>query len=293
MLELVVRYLRQDWDESASWDDAVLRADLDARPYPNRFAKKVKIVESSLRGVPAWRFVPPKARAGQCVLFLHGGSYIYGSSRTTHAELIARIAFEAGIEAVGLDYRLAPEHRYPSQLDDAITAFDTLVLSGIPAHNILIAGDSAGGNLAIALQLALRDRGGQQAAALVLSSPWVNLEMPAASFKENDPYDYGTRDVLARQALAFAAGLPLSDPRISPTHANLTGLAPCLVTVGELEILRDDVLEFAERLRSAGVNVTLHVARNMPHNAPVFAEYYSEGKAALDAIVRFIEAHLG
>lgn len=292
VFELLVRFLRLDWEETASWDDAKLRAALNARPYPNRFTKKVKIVESSLEGIPAWRFIPPKVKAGRCVLFLHGGSYIYGSARTTHAELIARIALESSIEVVGLDFRLAPEHRYPAQLEDAVRAFDTLVSSGMPAQNVLIMGDSAGGNLAVALQLALRDRGGPQAAAMVLSSPWANLEMPAASFKENEPFDYGTRDVLARQALTFAAGLALSDPRISPAYANLQGLSPCLVTVGELEIPRDDILDFADRLKRAGVNVTVHVARNMPHNASVFAAYHPEGKAALDAIVRFIRANL-
>src|SRR5512145_1901987 len=287
VFELLVRYLRLDWDETAAWSDPELRADLNARPYPNRFVKKVKRVEGCLGGIPTWRFVPPDAKAGRCVLFLHGGSYVYGSTKTTHAELVARTAFEAGIEAVGLEYRLAPEHPYPSQLEDAIAAFDALVSSGIPAPHIVIVGDSSGGNLAVALQLALRDRGGPQAAAMVLSSPWVNLEMPAASFQQNDPFDYGTREVLARQALAFAGNLPLSDPRISPIHAKLQGLAPCLVTVGELEIVRDDILEFVERLRRAGVDVTLQLARNMPHNAPVFAEYHPEGKAAFDAIVRF------
>ena len=156
----------------------------------------------------------------------------------------------------------------------------------------MIAGDSSGGNLAVSLQLALRDRGGPQAAAMVLSSPWVDLEMPAESFRQNDPFDFGTREVLARQALTFAGGLPLSDPRISPTFAVLEGLGPCLVTVGELEIPRDDIMRFAERLRKAGVNVTLHIAKNMPHNAPVFAEYHPEGKSALGIIVRFIQTSL-
>lgn len=290
VLELLVRYLRLDWDETATWDGAKLRADLNARPYLNRFTKKIEIVEGNLDGVPAWRFIPPNKAAERCVLFLHGGSYAYGSARTTHAELIARIAFTAGIEVVGLDFRLAPEHPYPAQLDDAIKAFDAIVSSGVPARQIVIVGDSSGGNLAVALQLALRDRGGPQAVAMVLISPWVNLEMRAPSFRENEHFDYGTREVLARQASDFAGGLSLSDPRISPIHANLQGLAPCLVTVGELEIPRDDILEFAERLKNAKVNVTLHVARDMPHNAPVFAEYHREGRLAFDTVARYIQA---
>jgi acetyl esterase/lipase len=85
---------------------------------------------------------------------------------------------------------------------------------------------------------------------------------------------------------------PLSDPRISPTNANLRGLAPCFLTVGELEIPRDDIVEFAKRLRNAGVDVNLHVAQSTPHNAPVFADYHPEAKKAFNALVQFIQAHL-
>jgi monoterpene epsilon-lactone hydrolase len=222
-----------------------------------------------------------------------GGSYIYGSAKTTHAELIARLAFESGLEAVGVDYRLAPEHPYPRAAAGRARGLRGLRRGGHPPEDaIVVAGDSAGGNLALELQLALRDRGRPQARAAVLISPWSDLEMPGASFQENEPLDYGTRQDLLRQAKAFAGDLPLSDPRLSPVHAKLEGLSPTLVTVGEAEIPRDDILSLAARLEQAGVATTLHRAKDMPHNAPVFAAYHSEGKAALDAVVAFLKAQL-
>lgn len=229
---------------------------------------------------------------GAAILYFHGGSYAYGSARTTHAELLARLAVASGVEVVGVDYRLAPEHRYPAQLEDACAAFDALVAADTPPGAIVVAGDSAGGNLAIALQLALRDRGSAQAAGAALVSPWVDLTLPGASYTENDRFDFGTRQVLARQAAEFAGSIRLDDPRVSPTYAALAGLSPTLITVGELEIPRDDILLFASRLERAGVDVALHVAKDMPHNAPVFAALHPEGLAALEAVARFARERL-
>ncbi len=292
MFEAMVRYLRKDWDDSADWPWPRLRAEVDGRPYPKSFAKKVRLETTKLGGVPATRFVPPQARPGVLVLFFHGGSYIYGSTATSHAEVIAQIAFVSGIEVIGVDYRLAPEHVYPAQLDDALAAFDALVATGTDAASIVVGGDSAGGNLAIELQLALRDRGGPQANAAVLLSPWSDLTMPGASFEDNDRFDFGTRDVLVRQAQAFVGNVPLDDPRVSPVYAKLEGLAPTLITVGDAEIPRDDILELAKLLKEAGVDVTLHVAQDMPHNGPVFAAYHPEGLRALEAIATFVRQRL-
>jgi acetyl esterase/lipase len=154
-----------------------------------------------------------------------------------------------GVEVVGVEYRLAPEHVYPAQLDDAIAAYQALLAEGDPA--IAVCGDSAGGNLAIALQIALRNRGARQARAAALLSPWSDLTMPGASFRENDATDFGTRDVLVAQAKLFAGDVPLDDGRVSPVYARLEGLAPTLVIAGDAEIPRDDILRFADALERA------------------------------------------
>lgn len=290
--EWIVRYLRSDWDETSTWSFERLRSDLDSRPYPQTIVRKVSVRDGELGGVPARWFVPPNAMDDRVVLFFHGGSFIYGSPRTTHADLVARIALASNVTVIGVDYRLAPEHPFPAQIEDALATFDAIVASGIEQRAIVVAGDSAGGNLAIELQLALRTRGRAQARAAVLISPWSDLEMQGRSFVENNPFDWGTREVLARHARAFAGGAALDDPRVSPLHASLDGIAPVLVMVGEAEIPRDDILALAKRLEDAHVDVTLHVAKDMPHNAPVFAAYHPHGQAALDAAARYVREQL-
>jgi epsilon-lactone hydrolase len=292
-LETVVAALRRDWEATADWPFARLRAEMDARPYPRAFVRKVDVRDAELGGVPVRIFDPPaaKRRHDGALLFFHGGSYVFGSSRTSHADTIARLALECGIRIVAPEYRLAPEHPFPAQIEDALAVFDALVADGTSAERILVGGDSAGGNLAVALQIALRDRG-TQAKATVLLSPWCDLTMPGASFRANDAFDYGTRDVLVRQARAFAGDVPLDDPRVSPAFAKLEGLAPTFITAGELELPRDDIEAFAESLRQAGVDTTFHLAPDMPHNAAFFADYHPSGVAVIDAIARFVDHRL-
>lgn len=286
--EVVVRFLRRDWDETAEWDLVRLREATDSRPYPKNAVKKVALHDEVLAGIPARTFTPKDARESGVVLFFHGGSYIYGSARTTHGELMAEIALASRTKVIGLDYRLAPEHPYPAQLEDALAAVDALVAAGTPLDTIILAGDSAGGNLALVTAIALRDRGGPQPRAMVLLSPWSDLEMPGASFQENERYDFGTREVLVRQARAFAGDVALADPRVSPIHAALGGLPPALVEVGECELPRDDIVKLADALEAAGTKVTRHVAKDMPHNAAVFSAYHPSAKAALDAVGAFV-----
>jgi monoterpene epsilon-lactone hydrolase len=290
MMELIVRYLRRDWDDTATWSFPRLREDLNARPYPQTNVRQVEVRDDELGGVPARWFVPRGATDSAAILYLHGGSYIYGSVRTTHADLIARLARTSGVTAVGVDYRLAPEHPYPAQLDDAFRAYEALTASG--SKHIVIAGDSAGGNLAIMLQLRLRDLGRPPSAASVLISPWSDLTMSARSFIENDPYDYGTRAVLLAHAAAFAAGIPLDDPRLSPVHAKLDGLPPTFIAVGSVEIPRDDILALAAALEKAGVEVTRHVAEDLPHLPPIFADYHPAGADCVEAMGRFVRSRL-
>jgi len=291
--EIVVRYLRLDWEATADWDLARLSADMNARPYPRDFAKRVEQRDEVIGGLPAVRFIPPQRKGDGVVLFLHGGSYLFGSAKTTHCEVMARLAFESGLEVLGPEFRLTPEHRYPAQLDDALAVWDSLVLARKDASAIAIVGDSSGGNLAASLALALRDKGLAGPSALVLISPWCDLEMPGASFRANDRYDFGTRDVLLRHAHAFAGIVSLADPRVSPTHASLSGLGPCLVVLGELEIPHDDIIAFTEKLSAAGVDTQVHVARSMPHNPPALAALHPEGAASMRVIAEYLRARVG
>jgi acetyl esterase/lipase len=159
-----------------------------------------------------------------------------------------------------------------------------------PDH-VIVAGDSSGGNLAAELALALRDANKPLPKALLLLSPWADLAMTGASFRENAAYDFGTREVLVKHAAAYVGSASIDDPRVSPIHAKLEGLPPTFVARGGCEIPRDDIAAFGAKLRAAGVDVTEHEATDMPHNAAFFADYHPAAREAFDAIVRFVHAH--
>jgi epsilon-lactone hydrolase len=291
--EWIVTFLRLDFAETAAWPYPKLRAELDARRYPSAARKRVSVRDEPLGGRPARWFTPPEPRLEGVLLYFHGGSYILGSAKTTHEDIIARLAVAARVAAVGVDYRLAPEHPYPAALEDALAAFDELVARGTPPGAIVVGGDSAGGNLALALQLALRDRGSPQAGAAALVSPWLDLSASRPSTRENDAVDYGTRAMLVeRHAPDFAGGIALDDPRVSPINARLAGLAPLLIVAGQAERLHDEAVEFVERARAEEVDAALVLAADMPHNPPVLAAYHPEAARAADALGAFIARRL-
>ena len=286
--EMIVRYMRLDWEATGRWELPRLRDDMNRRPYPRKHFKRARRRDEELGGVPIRVYAPREVEPERgVVLYFHGGSFIYGSSKTTHADALARLAIESRREIVCAEYRLAPEHPFPAQLEDALRAFDALVAKG--TSSIIVAGDSSGGNLAVQLAIALRDRGGQTPKALVLLSPWADLEMRGASFEENVAFDIGRREELEKHAAAYAGAVSLDDPRISPIHADLAALPPTFVSWGGSEIPRDDIKAFVQALRAARVSVTTHEAVDLPHNPAFFADYHPNALASFEATVRFVE----
>lgn len=279
--EFIVEFLREDFGRTQHWLYPRLRRAMDARAYPNPEAARVTRRRAVLGGVPGEWFEPKSPRLEGALLFLHGGSYIFGSL-TTHAELITRLAVATGLPTLAIEYRLAPEDPYPAALEDTLAVIRALEAEGTATPGrLLLAGDSAGGNLALVAQIARRDAGEAQAAGAVLISPWLDLTASRPSTRTNEATDYGDRPMLLRQAREFAGAVPLEDPRVSPINARLAGLAPVLVQVGSAERLFDEGVEFAQRARDAGVDATLDVLVDMPHNGPIFAQYTPEGRRAI------------
>lgn len=288
--EWVVRFLCRDAIEIMAWPPARLRADLDARRYPSSAAAKIRPTASTVGGVPVFTFTPPDARGG-LVVYFHGGSYAFGSAGTTHAELIASLALATGSEIVAPEYRLAPEHPYPAALEDALAVCSALEAQR-PRERIVLAGDSAGANLALSLALRLRDAGRRQPEALLLVSPWLDLTASRPSCRDNERFDYGRTGFLLAQARDFAGGLPLDDPRVSPLGAELSGLAPLLVVVGGAERLHDEGVELVALARRAGVAAELYVAAELPHVPPLFAAFHPEGARALARSAQYVRQKL-
>lgn len=226
------------------------------------------------------------------LLLLHGGGYRAGSL-VTHRGFAARLSRLTGLRVLVIDYRLAPEHPYPAALEDAIAAFVALPEAGFAAEKTILVGDSAGGGLAIALMLALRDSGRSLPRGAVLMSPWTDLECSGPSYWTNIARDpFMSRDNLLSAADDYRGGLPAGDPRLSPIHADLTGLPPMLVQAGGGEIMLDDSAVFAERARAAGSDLTFDVTEGVWHVHQTAPDDIPEVAAALGRVAEFV-ARLG
>ena len=221
------------------------------------------------------------------ILYLHGGAYSVGSVADSRA-LIARIAIAAHARVLAVDYRLAPENPYPAALEDVVHAYRWLSRQLTDSVKLFFAGDSAGGGLALAASIRLRDSGFRQPDGVVCLSPWVDLTLSGASMITKAPLDpLLDSDGLRRFAASYCGGYSCSEPLISPLFAHLQGLPPLLIQVGSDEILLDDALRLAFASQDAGVEVSLQVYNGMFHVFQV-VEFLPESKTALENIAEFI-----
>lgn len=246
-----------------------------------------------LGGQPTLELEPAEVSGDGRLLYLHGGGYVIGSP-DTHAGLVGELARRAGLRAMSVGYRLAPEHPFPAAVDDGLAAYRELLEAGTDPRNLAIAGDSAGGGLSIATLLAAREAGLPQPAAVVVFSPWVDLTLAGRSIRSKEGADpiFTEADLRAYADLYVGAG-DRAHPLASPMFADLTGLPPLLVQVGANEMLLDDAVRLAGRAGADDVEITLEVGPGLPH---VFQHHYGlldEATAALDRAARFITAHLG
>ena len=256
-----------------------------------RVAPDAKCEPVNAGGVSAEWIAAPGAQSDRVILYLHGGGYVTGSINT-HRAMVARIARASKGRALLLDYRLAPEHPFPAAVDDATAAYRWLLAQGYAPGKIVIAGDSAGGGLALATLAALRASHDPMPAAAVPISPWTDLEGTGDSVKTKaakDPMVQGS-DLVPMAKLYVGTSDP-KNPLISPLHADYRGFPPLLIHVGEAEVLLDDSTRVAERAKAAGVKVELEIWDEMVHVWHVFAKLLPEGQQAIDKIGTFVIAH--
>jgi len=248
----------------------------------------VKSESVSANGVDAEWIAAPGAVADRAVLYLHGGGYVLGSVKT-HRDLIGRISRAAQARMLALNYRLAPEHPFPAAVDDALAGYRYLLDHGLKPARIAVAGDSAGGGLTVAALVAIRDAGLPLPAAGVCLSPWVDLEEKGESMTTRAKADpVVQREGLIGMAQAYLAGKDPRTPLASPLHADLKGLPPLLIQVGDAETLLDDSTRIAERARAAKVQVQLEVWPEMIHVWQLFASFLPEGQEAVEGIGKYI-----
>jgi epsilon-lactone hydrolase len=255
-------------------------------------AADIRFETARIGGVEAESSTTPGCDAARALLYFHGGGYCSGSIRS-HRGMVAEAGRAAGIKSIAVGYRLAPEHPYPAALQDALAAYDAILAGGIPASHVAVGGDSAGGNLTLALMLSLRDAGKPLPACGWLVSPWTDLAMTGDTLVTKADVDpIISKPYLQELAGAFLAGTDPLLPLVSPLRADLAGLPPLLVQVGSAETLLDDAVRIAERAACADVRVTLEVWPHMIHAWHLWAARLESGRKALASAGAFIRAQL-
>ncbi|HEY1261118.1 MAG TPA: alpha/beta hydrolase [Stellaceae bacterium] len=239
-------------------------------------------------GVPADRVTAAGSRPDRHMLYLHGGAFCAGSPRL-YRDLTWRLAQAAEATVLVPDYRLAPEFPFPAALDDALAAYEWLLAEGADPRRIAVAGDSAGGGLVFSLLLRLRDSARRLPAAAAALSPWTDLALTGASLRDNAASDplLDARQ-LPRVTRWYLADADPRQPAASPIYGDCRGLPPALIQVGSDEILHDDSVRMAERLRAAGSEAALEIWPRMPHVWQLFAAILPEARRAIIHIGEFL-----
>jgi monoterpene epsilon-lactone hydrolase len=266
-------------EDRASWNAQAAKS-----PLPD----ETQIITGIMGGVPTEHISVGELDTDNVIIVVHGGGFNSGST-ITHRELAARLSLAAGVPVLIFDYRLAPEHPFPAGLDDAVAVYRNLISGSTHPEQIIVFGDSSGANLATAMLLVLRAHGDPLPRAAVLASPWLDLTLSGESIETHAELD----PLISRRGLQRAVDFYLGTAKpdallVSPLFADLTGLPPTLIQVGDQELLLSDSLRFAEKAEAAGVDVTLEVWPGMWHTWHGWAAALPEAQEAIDAIGQYI-----
>ncbi len=248
----------------------------------------IKFSSDKIGAIAAEWSATPKANQDQVILYLHGGGFVIGSL-ASHRHLAAELGRASGTRTLAIDYRLAPESPFPAAVDDALSGYKFLLDRGIKPASIAIAGDSAGGGLAVATLAAARDAGLPQPSCALCISPWVDLEMIGESMTSKAQEDpMVQREMLQQWTNAYLGKAPARTPLAAPIHANLKGIAPLLIQVGSAETLLDDSIRLAARAGAQEVSVRLETWPEMIHVWHFFHPMLADARRALAVAGNFI-----
>ena len=250
----------------------------------------IKVKRDNFSGIPGAIFTPRKnVNTKSIIFYLHGGGYCFGSSLTTHKVGLTKLAKQTRSVCYSVDYRLAPEHQYPAALDDALTAWKHIVSQNRNC-NIILAGDSAGGGLGLALMMYLRDNNEQLPDGLVLFSPWTDLTCSGETYETKAKYDpmFSTNMPKDSANIYVPEDVKKTDPYVSPLYGNFTNLPRTLVLVGDNEILLDDSRLFAQKAEESGVDIEIDIWPSMFHDWWLFGSFIPETRLVLDKVANWI-----
>jgi monoterpene epsilon-lactone hydrolase len=266
----------------------LLRELLSGQPLP----ADLTVTAAALGGVPIAEITIDGIEPRHVVLYFHGGVYVLGDAFLA-AELASQVGRRTGAKVISVDYRLAPEHPYPAAVDDALAAYEALLQQGTDASDIVLAGESAGGGLAIATLVNARDHGLPLPAAAFVMSPYVDLTLAGTTMRTKQDLDpLLSWDSLQARVTDYTAGHDTASELISPVFADLSGLPPLIIQAGTHEVLLDDAIRLAGQAATADVAVTLDITPGVPHVFQAYHAILDEGAAALDRAGQLLSAHL-
>jgi len=255
-------------------------------------ARKVTVEQARVNGLNSEWLTPKGSPDDKLLLYLHGGAYVMGNC-ATHRQLVSYIAKYSGIKALLPEYRLAPEDPFPSAIEDAVGLYRSLLANGYLAENIVIAGDSAGGGLTMATLLSLRDAGDPLPAAACLLSPWLDLAATGESMTTRATKDpWFQPEDMPIVAAHYCNDDELKNPLVSPVYADLSGLPPLYIQVGEDEILLSDSTRAADKVKAAGGDVEIEIWPGMWHVFQAFLHQVPESKKAVKKIGAYVRRSL-
>jgi epsilon-lactone hydrolase len=287
-LEAILRQSAFPDDADVNEQRRALRELLSAQPLP----ADVTVTAAELGGVPTAEITVDGVEARHVVLYFHGGVYVMGDAALA-ADLASQVGRRTDAKVISVDYRLAPEHPYPAAVDDALAAYEALLDNGNAPSDIVLAGESAGGALAVATLVNARDHELPLPAAAFVMSPYADLTLTGTTMETKSEVDpLMSREALQPRVADYTAGQDAALGLISPIFADLSGLPPLIIQAGSHEVLLDDAVRLARQGATADVEVTLDITPRVPH---VFQAYYpilDEAVAALDRAGQFLSAQL-
>jgi acetyl esterase/lipase len=283
----VIRKLLTSKPRPVGW--AERRARIEEVGSAEPVAGDIKLETVEFEGIAAEWSIAPGSDASRVLMFFHGGGYCSGSI-VSHRRLVTEAGRAAGVRTLAVAYRLAPEHPFPAATEDGLAAWRFLLAQGYSPAQIMVGGDSAGGNLTLVLMTGLREAGLALPACGWLVSPWTDLTMSGETLATKDAVDpLIHKGYLQELADAYVpAGVDRRDPRVSPLYANLRGLPPLLIQVGSAETLMADATRLAQAAGAADVAATLEIWPDMIHAWPLWNAQLAAGRRALASAGAFM-----
>jgi len=256
-----------------------------------KLPKGITVKEQMIEGIKSEWLIPDGANPEKLIFYVHGGGYVSGSC-SDHRAIVSKFAKNAGFTYLVYEYRLAPENPFPAALDDSVKVYQWLLSSGFKPENILIAGESAGGGLCLAILLALKERNIALPVAAVAISPWTDLTCSSNSYRTKNKVSLAPLNSWTVFGNYYVGKNQATNPLISPLFGDLRGLPPILINSGADDELFEDGEKFYLKAKNAGVDITFNAGNGMVHCYPLLAPMFREATEAMNEIVDFITSHL-